>query len=194
MNTALPEHARNSAVAYRVALVLQGHAAFSPTLAGVQRLHSHPSGRAQARARFVRLGVRNAPPVAHRLGCAPHGAVEHAVRVGRAVGAGSVHLQRSAVVVVPRHWPPSCRHADEFGAQLQANTELPPDRRLVVPVVAGNELLRLAQRHRHHMGPNQAVNRTRYGRHCKPGRAMSIILPVRACNTCLHGPVTSTLS
>lgn len=42
-------------------------------------------------------------------------------------------------------------------------------------------------------GPNPPVNRTRYGKARKPGRACSSMVPVRAYAPCLRGPVTFTL-
>ena len=184
MNTALPQHARYSSAAYRVALVLQGHAAFGPALAGFQCLQLHPARSPQARACLVGLGVCNAPPVAHRLGCAPHRPIKHAVRVRRAIGTGAVHFQRHTVVVVPGHRPAGCRHAHKVDPSPQANPELPPTRRFVVPVVAGNELARFPQRHRHNMGPNPAVKRSAHG-----GQRRGVF---QQCRRRGH-PLTSTL-
>jgi len=49
----------------------------------------------------------------------------------------------------PRHGSAICSHSEQFVALPQSNAELPPARRLVVPMVARDEVTRFSQRDWH---------------------------------------------
>src|SRR5207247_1767031 len=90
--------------------------------------------------------VGDQPPVTERFRGPPRGAVEHAVDVRGAVGAGPVHLKGVPVVVVADNPAADGGHAGELAITIDTQAELHPARRPMVAVVSGNERAGLPER------------------------------------------------
>src|SRR5690606_26998311 len=94
---------------------------------------------------FLRQRVGHKPAVSHRPRSSPRGAVEHRRRVTGAIGTTARNLRCPAVVEHPRNRTPYDHHADDLTVLRHADCESPALRRLVVPVVALDKRLRLAE-------------------------------------------------
>src|SRR5262252_2627214 len=148
----LPQRSLHSTWAIGIAHVAQALVAggVAPGLSRRALSDELVASGAQRGAALACLRVGDQLAVAHLASDAPSRSVEATVGVRRAIGACAVDLEREAVVEHARHR--AADHGD--AAQLpgivdDTEHELASTRRLMVTVMLGHELARLAERQRH---------------------------------------------